>query len=232
MHIDIESDFQLLQLHAAMSYSLDSSNRLLHINDGLRSNAPRFWFGSSKLGNLWFCNRDVSIEAALALDELCAQEEPLSNSASYPIGRPLILEALNSPEESYCGPLYVFPYNATTPEGVVELNKDNSELLGEELQDWKDAAGQMPCVVSLETGIAASVCASSLISNSAQAAGLETAPSHRKKGHALKATLGWASLVQRQGAMAFYGTRWGNLASQRVAEQLGLRQFGWEFYVN
>jgi predicted GNAT family acetyltransferase len=75
-------------------------------------------------------------------------------------------------------------------------------------------------------GRAVSVCGSVRISDRADEAGVETHPDFRGRGHALAAVWAWAQAVRNSGRVPLYSTSWSNMQSRRVAEKLGLVQYG------
>jgi predicted GNAT family acetyltransferase len=70
------------------------------------------------------------------------------------------------------------------------------------------------------------VCGSVRISDRADEAGVETHPDFRGRGHALAAVWAWAQAVRNSGRVPLYSTSWSNMPSRRVAEKLGLVQYG------
>jgi len=57
-------------------------------------------------------------------------------------------------------------------------------------------------------------------------AGVETAPDHRRRGHARRAVLAWAARVRERGGVPLYSTAWQNRASRELARSLGLVLYG------
>ncbi len=79
-----------------------------------------------------------------------------------------------------------------------------------------------------EDGLAVAVCYSSRSGESADEAGVETAPDFRGRGFATEAVRAWAAWVQSRGKLALYSTTWNNEASRRIAARLG----GFEYAEN
>ena len=83
----------------------------------------------------------------------------------------------------------------------------------------------------VEDGHAVAVCASVRISAAVHCAGVETRAEHRRRGHAVNAVAGWGRAVLALGATPFYSTSWENIASQRVAQRLGLTMVALDFSI-
>ena len=89
--------------------------------------------------------------------------------------------------------------------------------------DFDTAKGAGFAVV--EDGQVVSTCESSHESASAGEAWVQTLEAYRRRGYARQVTLAWAHHLQRQGKVPFYSHLWNNLASQSLAESMGLIQF-------
>ena len=83
----------------------------------------------------------------------------------------------------------------------------------------------------IEEGRVVSLCASVRITGAAHAAGVETLPAFRRRGHAADVVAGWAAAVRGLGAVPLYSTSWDNTASRSVAASLGMSLFGADFHV-
>ena len=51
------------------------------------------------------------------------------------------------------------------------------------------------------------------------------------RARGVSAVAGWATAVEKTGAIPLYSTSWKNIASQKVAERLGLSMFGVDFHI-
>ncbi len=74
-------------------------------------------------------------------------------------------------------------------------------------------------------GRVVSACSSSRENDRSAEAWVWTEPEYRGRGYAAQATSAWARDLQQRGKVPFYSHRWDNLASQAVAQKLGLRSF-------
>ena len=120
-------------------------------------------------------------------------------------------------EEYFIGKSYTFPENlcaAMYPRAVP---------LADVKPDFDPAKGAGFAVI--EEGQVVSTCESARESAAAGEAWVQTLESYRRRGYARQATLAWAHHLQQQGKVPFYSHLWTNLASQSLAESMGLIQF-------
>jgi hypothetical protein len=139
--------------------------------------------------------------------------------------------ASHAPVESVgAGPAYIFAHDVAGSAAPIAIGEHNAYLLRGGLEDWiPDVPHRRPFLATVEDGHAVAVCASVRISTAVHCAGVETRPEYRRRGHAVNAAAGWGRAVRALGATPFYSTSWDNIASQRVAERLGLMMVGWIF---
>lgn len=184
--------------------------------------------------NLWRFRHDLSEDLIGALEELCKSEPVLGEQWSQsPVHQEkylLLLESHSPVKELVAGPTYWFKEEVESIGSCIEIDSSNTNLLENGLEAWIPAVPHYrPFMASLEDGQAVSVCSSVRITKEAHAAGVETLPDYRRRGHATGVVRSWAREVQKNGAIAFYSTSWSNNASQSVAAGLGLSFFGTEF---
>jgi predicted GNAT family acetyltransferase len=70
-----------------------------------------------------------------------------------------------------------------------------------------------------------STCQSSRENDLAGEAWVRTLESYRRRGYARQVTAAWGSWLRQHGKTPYYSHRWDNLASQAVAQSLGLIQY-------
>ena len=63
-------------------------------------------------------------------------------------------------------------------------------------------------------------------------AGIETLPAYRRRGLGAQAVVKWASLVRESGRTPLYSTSWENTASQGLAKNLRLVQYGTDLHLS
>ena len=130
-------------------------------------------------------------------------------------------------------PIYWFGNDLSPAGETVVVDGTNSRLLHGGLESWlPDVPYRQPMVAVVEDGRAVSICASVRIGSRSHEAGVETIAAYRRRGHAVSVVAGWAREVRRRGIHTlFYSTSWDNLASQAVANRLGLTLIGADFSV-
>jgi hypothetical protein len=82
-----------------------------------------------------------------------------------------------------------------------------------------------PSFVVVIDGAMASICDSSRENEVAGEAWVRTLEPYRRKGYARQTTAAWGAHLLSQGKTPFYSHRWDNLASQAVAQSLGLVEY-------
>jgi len=229
----MRTDIGLIELYSETNCLLDERGRTVALNDGLRSPLGRFSFRRTGVGNSWLFRYDLCHQTVMTMESLCLQEpirDPLDQPPIFFNDYMRLLDADYSSDAVGSGPFYWFA-DAIDPTGhAIEIDSSNIDLLRGELEPWTRAVPHyQPFRASIQDGRAVSVCASVRRTKLAHVAGCETDSAYRGRGHASSAVSSWACAVQQQGAVPFYNTDWGNVASQRVAQGLGARLFAWGF---
>ena len=228
------SSSELMRIHLDALFSRDSRGRLLRVNVPDGADAPRLFLGRTDAAPLCVVRHDVADELAAAFGALSEREPSGFDAGPAPARLEPYLEVLatHQPvERVWAGPAYHFPEPPATPEGTVAVTSKNVSLLIPLLEAWRpDAVAGVPCAASLHGGRAVSICCSVRVSGEAHEAGVETHPEYRGRGHAARAAAAWAAMVAARRRIALYSTSWDNEASRRLAQKLGLRQFGSDFH--
>ncbi len=130
---------------------------------------------------------------------------------------------------SEAGPAYLAP-DTIQPQGTaIRVEHNEKEALRAHFERMiDDIGGSQPCFVVLDGGAAVSACRTVRRSAWAAEAGVNTVGAYRGKGYAVAVTSAWVSAVRSEGLLPMYSTSWGNTASQRVAEKVGLVQYAAE----
>jgi RimJ/RimL family protein N-acetyltransferase len=231
------SDLQLLELQAGALFTYDSAGRIVATNEPDGGPAPRFFLGRTRMGNLWRLRNDLPEVTALRLNELAAAEPVVDDLRAEPTKMDSFLEALSADQEVrhvWSGPAFGFP--DTLPAQTVtvtqisratlhllhQMNWDQTAL-AREFEQWE------PMFAIVEDDVAVSLCFSSRLTENAAEAGVETLEAYRGRGYAPALVTAWAHVVRALGCIPLYSTSWDNLASQAVARNLGLVQYGVDF---
>ena len=224
------TDLALMELHVEALYRRTSEGRLLETREKAAVQAPRFFIGRTRRGNLWRFRDDLPASLVHGLDALAAAEPVLPELPREPVSLSQFRKLLQEHEEiqhAWVGPAYSFPEELSAPPQVVRITDENSQLLGEEFA-WlrTERAACEPAVALVIDEHAVSVGFSSRVTARAAEAGVNTLEAFRGHGHASRVVAAWAIAVREMGQVPLYSTSWGNLASQGVARRLGLWLFG------
>jgi hypothetical protein len=225
---------------------VDERFRAMYVHDGLgritTSNefeggpAPRMHLMRTRDEVVVRFSDQVGDELAAQLSELVAAELPWNEPHEPPRHRDdyrRLLGQVSPVDAVWVGPAFVCPHDAAADdETVVSIDHRNSYLLSPDLVVWRrDVGRRSPFMASVVDGQAASVCASSRMSDAVHEAGIETAPRHRRHGHAVRVARAWASAVGDLGATPIYSTSWNNAASVATAASLGAELWATDFHL-
>lgn len=225
-----------MQLHIGALYTYDNNGRVQGCNQFNGGLVPRFHLARTEEGNFCVYRSDVPDQLITLIQQLVLQEPPLDDPEAPPVFENEYLELLSgySPVEAvWHGPAYRF----TTVDGandpnIVKIDRSNKGLLEAHMDDWLgDVQHRDPFLALLDGGHAVAVCASARITPEAHEAGVETAPTHRRRGYAARVVAAWAKAVSDANAEPLYSTSWDNRASQGVAHSLNLDLIGTDFHV-
>lgn len=230
----MSTDLELMEQQAQTLFLQDEAKRLLYVNEPDKPEAPRFFLGRTKQGNLCRFRYDLPepliehLEALAALEPTsrALHEEPAHLAAFRDV-----LHEHSAVRRVWTGPAYRFP-EVRWPPGVVRITDANADLLDEGFADWRaDLATCQPCVVVVRENRAVSLCCSARTSAFAAEAGVETLAAFRGRGYAAEAVEGWAAAVRETRRTPLYSTSWDNVASQGVADKLRLTMYGTDFHI-
>ncbi len=225
------TDLELMEIHVEVLFIHDQNGRLASINKLEKPPAPRFFLGRTAEGNLWRFRHDLPVDVVAELKALCASEPVMPDLRMPPVHLESYRDVLATHGEiqrDYMGPVYRFPDEIAHPGDAVRITVDNGDLLRPGFADMVPELGLDNTLVFavVEGGRAVSICCNARTSSRAAGAGVETLEEHRGRGYAARAVAGWALTVRELGLVPLYDTWWENVASQRVAEKLGLILYG------
>lgn len=228
-----ESNLELMELQVEALFTHDDSGRLVAINEPGGGQAPRFFLGRTRDGNLWRFRHDLPEDIVRRLEALAASEPAGGDLAAMPRCLEAMQAILREDGEArvgHHGPAYRFPDCLPAPTGVTRITASNRQLL-RRLPAYLDDVERgldvyEPRLVVVAEGVAVSICNSARLTDRAAEAGVETLDGYRGRGHATTVVAAWAQAIRERGRIPLYSTSWDNLASQAVARKLGLVQYG------
>ena len=202
----------LFSLHLRTLFTFDALGRMTGTNEPRPGPAPRIYTGND--GRHTHVRVRHDIPEAVSREWLACSPEAL---------RDVVARHATIANE-HRGPAFLLP---PLEPGIEAVPVRAGHLLHPELvaRGWR-IDETAPYLGVIREGQVVAVCFSARSTPEADAAGVETAESYRRRGLALEAVRGWAAAVQAGGRHAFYSTTWENEASQRVAAALGAFQIG------
>ncbi len=231
-------DPSLPELHLDVLYERDEDGRLARVRSASVP-SPLVHLLRTPTGNRWLIAADLPSDVAARLDTLFA-EEPVLASDEWEQQPPRGLDAMRALVAPFrrrgleCrGPAFAFPDTIASLGDAEVYRPGSSDRIAERL-GWirTTEAFEQPVVVARdEDGVIVSVCHSGRATDAGAEAGLETAASARRRGHALAVTSRWAQLVRHSERVPLYSTSWENEASRGVARRLGLRLYAEDWHL-
>lgn len=231
------SDRELMKIQVEVLFTQDENGCLQRINESMGDGkpAPRFFFGYTNEGSICRFRHDLPDNVIAQLKEVAAAEPMPVNSQKIPRNRRQFEDILQSHApiaRIWIGPAYRFPEHITPPTNVVRLSRENVGLLrGDFAEIASELNSSHPYLAIIEDSQAVSICQSVRLSSHAHEAGVDTLIGYRQRGYATSVVAAWALAVRALNRMPLYSTSWENIASQRVAQRLGLVQYGVDYHV-
>ncbi len=231
------SDRELMKIQVEVLFTLDENGYLLGINEpgGDAELAPRFFIGHTNESSICRFRFDLPEDVVTQLKEVAAAEPMLMESRTCPKSYDLFKDILHSHapiERIWIGPAYRFPKRIARPTNVVRLSPENAGLLqGDFAKLVPELNNGRLCLAVVEDSQAVSVCRSVRSSSRAHEAGVDTLDPYRRRGYAASSVAAWTLAVRSLNLIPLYSTSWDNVASQGVAQRLGLVQYGVDYHV-
>ncbi len=197
--------------------------------------APLFYLGRSKQHQYLKFRHDVTLKVRSELERLAKSET--GDFRQLPLNHQEFLERLGPNSKSLQisqGPAFWFDYPAANHDAqIVQLTAEHRPATQKLMSDWlDDIEHEQPMMGWLEDGKVLGICASVRKNDEAMAAGLEVAPSARRRGLGIRLTQAWAAKVQAMGKIAMYSTSEDNAASRGLAAKLNLPLLGSDFQIS
>ena len=226
-----------MKIQVEVLFTLDENGCMLGINqsgDDVEP-APRFFFGHTNEGSICRFRFDLPENLVTQLKEVAATNPMLMDSQTSPscLNRfKGILQSHAPIERIWIGPAYRFPKQISPPPNVVRISLENAGLMkGDFAKMVPELDDGKPYLAVVKDSQAVSICRSVRSSSRAHEAGVDTLDAYRRRGHAMSAVAAWALAVRSLNLIPLYSTSWDNVASQEVAQRLGLVQYGVDYHV-
>ena len=229
-------NLKFMQLHTRALYTYSIDGRITGCNQFNGGPVPRFHLARTDVGNFGVFRSDVPDHVMEAIHQFARKEPPLDDPRALPVFQNKYMELLSDDgpvKAIWHGPAYRFTNKERANDtNVVEIDSSNRELLEAYMDNWlEDVQHRHPFMALVDGGHAVAVCASARITPDAHEAGVETVPSHRRRGYAVRVVAAWANAVSLDTAEPLYSTSWDNHASQAVARTLDLELVGTDFHI-
>ena len=221
---------ELLEIHVGTLFVTDSHGDLVSINEPWedKPRAPQIFVAWNDAEYICRFRGDVSNDKRRKIRKYL-EDQSLSLSTQLPCAEEI--ETILSTECAGGGPAYFCPNLAELRGEAVRVDSENAEVLNAHLESWIDGIDCcQPCLVVLEDRNAVSICGVVRRSRDAAEAGLHTSEQHRRRGYAVAVTSAWILSVRAEGRIPMYSTSWANLASQGVADRVGLSQYAGDYW--
>ena len=231
------SDTELMKIQVEVLFTQDENGPLQYINEpiGYKKPAPRFFFGYTNEGSICRFRYDLPDNVVAQLKEVAAAEPMLAPSKQIPKSHRQFEDILQNHapiERVWVGPAYRFPQHITPPTNVIRLSREHAGLLKEDFAEMVSELNSFqPYLAVIEDSQVVSICQSVRLSSRAHEAGVDTLVGYRQRGYATSVVKAWALAVRALNRMPLYSTSWDNVASQGVAQRLGLVQYGVDYHV-
>ncbi len=223
-------DRDLMSIRADTDMTYDTRGRMLRTNEPDGRPTPRLFLGRTTAGHAVRFGSEVPDALARRLGEIIDRLPSPGDLRDPPAALAAVREALTRHAPITAeggGPAYRFPASIVRPGEVIELLVANRELV-RDTYPWlyDELAGWQPCFAVVRDGAAVAVCFSSRSGIEAAEAGVDTLLAFRGRGYAAAVTAAWGAAIRETGRIPLYSTAWENLASQGVAQRVGLIMFG------
>ena len=203
-------------------FVLDDRGRIVSTREPQASHGPLFTILRSSTESAWAVHRDVPEELAEQIAVLARQEPPVRDLQAAPVYAAEYL-SLTGGRPGFAGPAFLFPETLVSTASLVVV--DDERQLQRNFRGWElgeISAGRAPVLAVMEDGFPVSICFCARRSDTAAAAGLETAEAYRGRGLGPRVTAAWAMAVRATGRVPLYSAAWSNEPSLAVARKLGL----------
>ncbi len=225
-----------LQLHTL--FKLDARGRILSACEPGSPAGPLIFIGRSSAECATAVRADLPEPLARTLEALLQEEPPCADLKQPPIHASRYRDLISSSAATrrapsvFFGPAFYFPEQLQPTPDVVEVQDEDQ--LTHHFAGWRAgeiAEGRAP-VRAIVDPFPVSVCFSARLTEFAAEAGVETAPTFRRKGYATRTTAAWAHAIRETGRVPLYSTSWDNRGSLAIAQKLDLIPYASDWSLN
>jgi hypothetical protein len=210
------------ELELKTGFVLDDRGRIVSTREPRAAHGPLFTIIRSATESAWAVHQDVPEELSEQIAVLARREPLAGDLRSAPVYAAEYL-SLTGGRPGFAGPAFIFPETLAPLAGVALV--DDERWLLRNFRDWQPgeiSGGRAPVWAVIEDGFPVSICFCARRSDTAAAAGLETAEAYRGRGFGSRVTTAWAMAVRAVGRVPLYSAAWSNEPSLAVARKLGL----------
>lgn len=210
------------RLELETGFIQDERGRIVSTREPYPSHGPLLCLVRTSNALAWAVRDDVSEEVTNQIGALVYEEPVTSDLQAPPIHTAQYL-ALMGGQMGFDGLAFAFPEALPSATDVVLV--EDERLLERHFHGWKPgeiAAGRAPMLAVVEDGYPVSVCFCARKSDTAAAAGVETAAAFRGRGYGSRATAAWATAIRATGRVPLYSAARTNIASLSITRKLGL----------
>jgi hypothetical protein len=223
------TDIELMNIQVEVLFKHNHLGRLTEINEPSKLQAPLFFLGRTKLGNIIRFNNELDHSMICKMNQYLTESDSKVDLATITT----ILKKEAPINNFWMGPAYVFPDNIKKPSSAIKITDGNKTFLQTFFPHLVNKLEWIqPCFVILKDGDAVSVCCSARRSSLAAEASLETVVTYRGRGFGLETATAWAMEIQKEKRIPLYSTAWDNFSSQSVAKKLNLHQYGIDLHIS
>lgn len=218
---------ELLGIQIETLFRLDAQGRIATSN---ALPVPRVYLGRTLEGQRLLLRDDLPDARVAELEAIAAREPRIEKLWEPPPPSREFHSALGSVEREYRGPAFWLPESCDDARAAELVTPENVERLAGPF-GWlgPELADVSPAIVSLQDGVAVSVCHCARQGPSATEA--ETVEAARGRGHARRCVAAWAAHVRAAGRLPLYSTWWQNAASLALAASLGAVPYAEDFHL-
>lgn len=218
----------LLRQHAHVLFDLDSTGRLVAVNEPEADAPPRLFLARGRSTHELWLRQDVSVATADDSRSIAARIPAWDGSPGSAAELERLGAALGRDDPIgtvFHGPAYRFGerVEVAADADVAVIDDDSAHLLEAHFPYTRSILERrQPVVGAILDGRVVAACWSSRVRPTACEAGVATEGPYRGRGLAPLVVSRWRHEVERDGRVPLYSTEWDNLASQAVAGKLRL----------